>query len=130
MASFPTAPSYYGVTSARLDFSLPPSASMKMYLSRSTIQFRNEDESRAVHYAFEPWKKDVISEGSYLPNGTVTSSKSKFDSKIEASSAKMYFYYYGQILHQQNMLQDYVRTGTYYASTNENRADFIGLSSC
>lgn len=34
-----------------------------------------------------------------------------FDSKIEASSAKMYFHYYGQLLHQQNMLQDYVRTG-------------------
>uniref|UniRef100_A0A2P2M008 Uncharacterized protein n=1 Tax=Rhizophora mucronata TaxID=61149 RepID=A0A2P2M008_RHIMU len=23
----------------------------------------------------------------------------------------MYFHYYGQLLHQQNMLQDYVRTG-------------------
>ena len=44
-------------------------------------------------------------------NGTVTTSKSKFDEKIESSSAKMYFHYYGQLLHQQNMLQDYVRTG-------------------
>lgn len=34
-----------------------------------------------------------------------------FDKKIEATSAKMYFHYYGQLLHQQNMLQDYVRTG-------------------
>lgn len=52
--------------------------------------------------------------GSDLPNGTVSTlsdSKSKFDDKIEASSAKMYFHYYGQLLHQQNMLQDYVRTG-------------------
>lgn len=36
---------------------------------------------------------------------------SKFSQKIEASSAKVYFHYYGQLLHQQNMLQDYVRTG-------------------
>lgn len=51
---------------------------------------------------------------SRLPNGNVDSSsteKNKFDDKIEASSAKMYFHYYGQLLHQQNMLQDYVRTG-------------------
>ncbi|KAF5767006.1 putative methyltransferase [Helianthus annuus] len=40
----------------------------------------------------------------------VSSSKSKFDDKIEASSAKMYFHYYG---HQQNMMQDYVRTSQY-----------------
>lgn len=46
-----------------------------------------------------------------LNNGAVSTSKSKFDDKIEASSAKMYFHYYGQLLHQQNMLQDFVRTG-------------------
>ena len=28
--------------------------------------------------------------------------------------------------HQQNMLQDYVRTGTYYAAIMENAADFTG----
>ncbi|MBA0858167.1 hypothetical protein Goshw_022393 [Gossypium schwendimanii] len=38
----------------------------------------------------------------------------------------MYFHYYGQLLHQQNMLQDYVRTGTYYAAVIENRVDFTG----
>jgi histone-arginine methyltransferase CARM1 len=46
-----------------------------------------------------------------MPNGAVTSCKSKFEDKIEPSSAKMYFHYYGQLLHQQNMMQDYVRTG-------------------
>lgn len=46
-----------------------------------------------------------------IPNGEVSFLKSKFDDKIESSSAKMYFHYYGQLLHQQNMLQDYVRTG-------------------
>lgn len=49
--------------------------------------------------------------GTHLPNGAISASKSKFDNKIEPSSAKMYFHYYGQLLHQQNMLQDYVRTG-------------------
>ncbi|KAK6161140.1 hypothetical protein DH2020_004521 [Rehmannia glutinosa] len=63
--------------------------------------------------------------GSSLQNGIVSSSASKFDDKIEASSAKMYFHYYGQLLHQQNMLQDYVRTGSYYAAVLENRIDFI-----
>ncbi|KAJ8441709.1 hypothetical protein Cgig2_019096 [Carnegiea gigantea] len=90
------------------------------------IQFRNEEESKAFHCAFEQWKKEADFQASQLPNGTVSASKSKFDAKIEASSAKMYFHYYGQLLHQQNMLQDYVRTGTYYAAVMENRADFSG----
>lgn len=30
------------------------------------------------------------------------------------------------LMHQQNMLQDYVRTGTYYAAIVENAADFQG----
>ncbi|KAL3505736.1 hypothetical protein ACH5RR_031118 [Cinchona calisaya] len=98
----------------------------KTYSRGITIQFRNEEESRAFHCAFDQWKKEVVFQGSRLSNGTVSASRSKFDSKIEASSAKMYFHYYGQLLHQQNMLQDYVRTGTYYAAVIENRADFIG----
>jgi histone-arginine methyltransferase CARM1 len=52
--------------------------------------------------------------------------ENKFENKIEPSSAKMYFHYYGQLLHQQNMMQDYVRTGTYYAAVIENHADFHG----
>jgi histone-arginine methyltransferase CARM1 len=39
--------------------------------------------------------------------------ENKFEKKIESSSAKMYFHYYGQLLHQQNMMQDYVRTGLF-----------------
>ncbi|KAG4180413.1 hypothetical protein ERO13_A10G164200v2 [Gossypium hirsutum] len=97
----------------------------KSYSRAVTIQFRNEDESRDFHSAFEQWQKDVI-QGIHLPNGAIAASKSKFDYKIEPSSAKMYFHYYGQLLHQQNMLQDYVRTGTYYAAVIENRVDFTG----
>ncbi|GAV74905.1 PRMT5 domain-containing protein [Cephalotus follicularis] len=90
------------------------------------INFRNEEEGKTFHCAFEQWKNGCIVQGSCLPNGAVSASKSKFDDKIEPSSAKMYFHYYGQLLHQQNMLQDYVRTGTYYAAVIENRADFVG----
>ncbi|OAY55995.1 probable histone-arginine methyltransferase 1.4 isoform X2 [Manihot esculenta] len=100
--------------------------SKEKYSRGITVQFRNEEESRAFHCAFEQWKKEVIVQGISLPNGAVTTHRSKFDNKIEASSAKMYFHYYGQLLHQQNMLQDYVRTGTYYAAVIENRADFFG----
>ncbi|KAJ0601971.1 putative methyltransferase [Helianthus annuus] len=75
-----------------------------------TIQFKEEEESSSFHGAFEQLKSDVTTQGSTLPNGTISSSKSKFDDKIESSSAKMYFHYYGQLLHQQNMLQDYVPT--------------------
>lgn len=96
------------------------------YSKGITIQFRKEEECSSFYCAFEQWKKEVVVQGSHLPNGTELASKSKFDDKIEASSAKMYFHYYGQLLHQQNMLQDYVRTGSYYAAVIENRADFVG----
>ncbi|KAJ6889874.1 hypothetical protein NC651_023589 [Populus alba x Populus x berolinensis] len=96
------------------------------YSTGVTVQFRNEEESRAFHCAFEQWKKKDTVQGTLMPNGAVTSCKSKFEDKIEPSSAKMYFHYYGQLLHQQNMMQDYVRTGTYYAAVIENRADFLG----
>ncbi|GLU08379.1 hypothetical protein SLE2022_252970 [Rubroshorea leprosula] len=95
------------------------------YSSGVTIQFKNAEESRDFHCAFEQWKNEVV-QGTCLPNGEISASRSKFDDKIEPSSAKMYFHYYGQLLHQQNMLQDYVRTGTYYAAVIENRGDFTG----
>ncbi|KAH7842533.1 hypothetical protein Vadar_006467 [Vaccinium darrowii] len=98
----------------------------KSYSRGITLQFREEEDSRAFHCALDQWKKEAVLQESGLPNGTLSASKSKFDDKIEASSAKMYFHYYGQLLHQQNMLQDYVRTGTYYAAVIENRADFTG----
>ncbi|CAE6229807.1 unnamed protein product [Arabidopsis arenosa] len=91
------------------------------------IKFRDEKESKDFCDSFEECKKDSVKQGSSVPNGTVVSAnKSKFDDKIEAASAKMYFHYYGQLLHQQNMLQDYVRTGTYHAAVMENRSDFSG----
>ncbi|GJN33388.1 hypothetical protein PR202_gb21985 [Eleusine coracana subsp. coracana] len=92
------------------------------------VVLRTEAESKAFSLAFQRWKQRVISgkTGELLENGSIIASRSKFDTKIEASSAKMYFHYYGQLLHQQNMLQDFVRTGTYYAAVMENRSDFEG----
>lgn len=52
--------------------------------------------------------------------------KDAFAAKTDQGSAELYFHYYGMLMHQQNMLQDYVRTGTYYAAIVENAADFQG----
>uniref|UniRef100_A0A0D9X2S8 Probable histone-arginine methyltransferase CARM1 n=2 Tax=Leersia perrieri TaxID=77586 RepID=A0A0D9X2S8_9ORYZ len=100
----------------------------KLYSRAIKVVLRTEAESKAFYLAFQQWKHRVISgkDGEPMENGVIVSSKNKFDTKIEASSAKMYFHYYGQLLHQQNMLQDFVRTGTYYAAVMENRSDFEG----
>lgn len=95
------------------------------YCRGVVIRFREEQESTAFDVAFEQCKEKASAQVAKLPNGDVSTSQSKFDAKIEATSAKMYFHYYGQLLHQQNMLQDYVRTGTYYAAVIENSADFV-----
>ncbi|ERN02190.1 hypothetical protein AMTRI_Chr02g223030 [Amborella trichopoda] len=102
--------------------------SQRDYSHAITLGFQTEDESNAFHSAFKLWKSGSGSNGSgkRLENGSVLAPMSKFDDKIEAASAKMYFHYYGQLLHQQNMLQDYVRTGTYFAAVIENRIDFLG----
>ncbi|XP_020591017.1 probable histone-arginine methyltransferase CARM1 [Phalaenopsis equestris] len=89
------------------------------------LAFKTPEQRRAFDTEFGQWKHGVSHmKIGPLENGSIIYSKSKFDSKIEASSAKMYFHYYGQLLHQQNMLQDYVRTGTYYSAVIENSIDF------
>ncbi|CAN6936482.1 unnamed protein product [Brassica oleracea] len=91
----------------------------KSFSQGVNIKFGSEKDSKEYCDSFEEWRKYALVQ--------VSASKSKFDHKIEASSAQMYFHYYGQLLHQQNMLlQDYVRTGTYYAAVMENRSDFAG----
>lgn len=49
---------------------------------------------------------------------------SHFVRKTDDGSAALYFHYYGMLQHQQNMLQDYVRTGTYYSAILNNAPDF------
>ncbi|KXZ44487.1 hypothetical protein GPECTOR_67g328 [Gonium pectorale] len=54
------------------------------------------------------------------------SASNHFDRKICRASSDMYFHYYGMLQHQQNMLQDYTRTGTYYQAIVGNPDDFRG----
>lgn len=75
----------------------------------------------------QPSTADVEA-GQDQPEGGNSSSRShnKFDAKTDKGSADLYFHYYGMLQHQQNMLQDMTRTGTYHAAITENRADFEG----
>eukprot|EP00201_Polytomella_parva_P008638 CAMPEP_0175067820 /NCGR_PEP_ID=MMETSP0052_2-20121109/17315_1 /TAXON_ID=51329 ORGANISM="Polytomella parva, Strain SAG 63-3" /NCGR_SAMPLE_ID=MMETSP0052_2 /ASSEMBLY_ACC=CAM_ASM_000194 /LENGTH=692 /DNA_ID=CAMNT_0016334753 /DNA_START=30 /DNA_END=2108 /DNA_ORIENTATION=+ len=54
----------------------------------------------------------------------VTSAISSFARRTNDVSAEQYFSYYGALIHQQNMLQDYQRTGTYWQAIVGNAADF------
>jgi histone-arginine methyltransferase CARM1 len=45
------------------------------------------------------------------PAGGGQGGGSHFDAKTDKGSAELYFHYYGCLQHQQNMLQDYIRTG-------------------
>ncbi|XP_037111442.1 histone-arginine methyltransferase CARM1 isoform X3 [Syngnathus acus] len=50
--------------------------------------------------------------------------RSVFSDRTEESSAIQYFQFYGYLSQQQNMMQDYVRTGTYQRAILQNHADF------
>lgn len=47
-------------------------------------------------------------------------------SEADADEEHPFFHYYGQLSHQQNMLQDNVRTGTYHKAVMDNSVDFAG----
>ncbi|XP_043550744.1 histone-arginine methyltransferase CARM1 isoform X2 [Chiloscyllium plagiosum] len=50
--------------------------------------------------------------------------RSVFSDRTEESSAVQYFQFYGYLSQQQNMMQDYIRTGTYQRAILQNHADF------
>ncbi|KAG5832576.1 histone-arginine methyltransferase CARM1 [Anguilla rostrata] len=50
--------------------------------------------------------------------------RSAFSERTEESSAVQYFQFYGYLSQQQNMMQDYVRTGTYQRAILQNHVDF------
>ena len=59
--------------------------------------------------------------------GDFVDNSDKAEVTMEDGSLKDPFtQYYGQLLHQGNMLQDYVRTGTYQRAFMENASDFAG----
>ncbi|XP_031418059.1 histone-arginine methyltransferase CARM1-like isoform X2 [Clupea harengus] len=49
---------------------------------------------------------------------------SVFNQRTEEASAVQYFQFYGYLSQQQNMMQDYVRTGTYQRAILQNHVDF------
>jgi hypothetical protein len=51
---------------------------------------------------------------------------SEFECRTDITSSTQYFHYYGMLFQQQNMLQDYMRTGTYQRAILENAQDFFG----
>ncbi|XP_061071757.1 histone-arginine methyltransferase CARM1 [Conger conger] len=51
---------------------------------------------------------------------------SAFNQRTDDSSALQYFQFYGCLSQQQNMLQDYLRTGTYQKAILMNEVDFKG----
>ncbi|KAM7142458.1 histone-arginine methyltransferase CARM1 isoform 6-T6 [Molossus nigricans] len=53
-----------------------------------------------------------------------TLERSVFSERTEESSAVQYFQFYGYLSQQQNMMQDYVRTGTYQRAILQNHTDF------
>lgn len=73
-----------------------------------------------VHYASE------ITFGQLILSAKMQADQSWFERKIDSGSADLYFHYYGTLQHQQNMLQDYIRTGGYYSAVQNNRPDFEG----
>ncbi|XP_066497905.1 histone-arginine methyltransferase CARM1 isoform X2 [Hoplias malabaricus] len=52
------------------------------------------------------------------------SENSAFSERTEESSAVQYFQFYGYLSQQQNMMQDYIRTGTYQRAILQNHTDF------
>ena len=44
--------------------------------------------------------------------------------RTEVSSSEQYFQFYGYLSQQQNMMQDYIRTGTYQRAMLQNFVDF------
>jgi len=53
-----------------------------------------------------------------------SSSRCLFDVRTEVSSSEQYFQFYGYLSQQQNMMQDYIRTGTYQRAMLQNFVDF------
>jgi len=51
---------------------------------------------------------------------------SVFSERTEEASATQYFQFYSYLSQQQNMMQDYIRTGTYQRAILSNGADFLG----
>uniref|UniRef100_A0A061S8C2 type I protein arginine methyltransferase n=2 Tax=Tetraselmis sp. GSL018 TaxID=582737 RepID=A0A061S8C2_9CHLO len=97
--------------------SIPPDAEDESGYQSYTIEVPEGADADLLDEAVDRCS-EAPAEGARGPNA--------FDRKTDKGSADLYFYYYGMFQHQQNMMQDMVRTGTYYFAIMENRADFAG----
>ncbi|XP_062870288.1 histone-arginine methyltransferase CARM1 [Trichomycterus rosablanca] len=75
------------------------------------LQFKTQKEFQTFHRMIKLWTDC----GREL---------SAFDQRTDNSSALQYFQFYGSLLQQQNMLQDYLRTATYQKAILQNEIDF------
>jgi histone-arginine methyltransferase CARM1 len=82
--------------------------------------------SQASAHGLERLYQAATADNSSMAVGTKNNATDHFDKKTDKGSAELYFHYYGMLQHQQNMLQDYIRTGTYYSAITENTTDFEG----
>lgn len=89
-----------------------PPASYVITLDDETfmLRFANEADARRFHHLVTEVKAGRAN--------------STFAARTEDSSAAQYFQFYGYLSQQQNMMQDYVRTGTYQRAILDNAADF------
>jgi histone-arginine methyltransferase CARM1 len=81
-------------------------------------------DSTGVERALDTLNQSSASSSS--ASSSSTSSSSSSSSSSAPVSAHPYFSYYGQLIHQQNMLQDLVRTTAYHDAVTRNRKDFEG----
>lgn len=79
-------------------------------------------------------KSNNVSSLRTMDTSTPSSSSSVVSSSSSSSSNNLatahanhpFFHYYGLLIHQQNMLQDLVRTGAYHDAIMRNASDFEG----
>ena len=79
---------------------------------------KNDDKKNASRRAEASYGLRAVSD--------VSTDDDVFTKKIDRTSAETYFSYYASLAEQQNMLQDRVRTGTYFTAILEHRAAFFG----
>lgn len=88
------------------------------------VHIASATDAAAVRAALDPPPGALALSAVAPPPAAAGQAANHFDAKTDATSADMYFHYYGMLQHQQNMLQDGTRTGTYFWAIMQNPADF------
>merc|ERR1719197_1501404 len=83
---------------------------IKLSTETLLLTFASDEDSNTFSDSFVKIKEDK--------------SSSVFSERTEESSASQYFQFYGYLSQQQNMMQDFIRTGTYQKAMLQNFVDF------